>query len=528
VQLNNNASIGEEWALRFASLMGERPAEDHTIRDDLVELLTPEEMGEADRRTIAAGTRSYLLMERAGEAVAAQAARMAPSGSRIAVLCGPGNNGGDGFVAARLLAAGGHRVSVHLLGRREQLKGDASLAARAWPGPVETAGRDIPDGVDLIIDGIFGAGLDRPIEGEAGSVIDGANETGVPILAIDLPSGIDGRTGAILGRTIIAKETVTFFRRKPGHLLMPGRIICGPVHVVDIGIDPSCLLAIKPKTAHNLPALWHSDLPHPRIDGHKYDRGHAVVVSGHATHTGAARLSARGALRIGAGLVTVASPPDALAANAAHLTAIMLREMEGGEGLGDILADRRLNAVVLGPGLGVGEEAEELVRAALASGAAAVLDADAITSYAGEADPLFALIRSRKPPVVMTPHDGEFARLFPDLAEHPSKLDRARDAAIRAGAVIVLKGPDTVVAAPDGRASVADNGPADLATAGSGDVLAGMIGGLLAQRMPAFEAASAAVWLHGAAGRKAGRGLISEDLPEALPAVLADLAVYAR
>jgi len=514
--------------MRFASLMGERAPEDRTIRDDLVELLTPDEMGEADRRTIAAGTRSYLLMERAGEAVAAEATRMVPPGSRIAVLCGPGNNGGDGFVAARVLAAAGHRVSVHLLGRREQLKGDASLAARAWPGPVESVRRDMPEGLDLIIDAIFGAGLDRPIEGEAGTAIDGANETGVPILAVDLPSGIDGATGAVLGRTIIAKETVTFFRRKPGHLLMPGRRICGPVTVADIGIDPSCLLAIKPRAFHNLPALWHGELPQPHVDGHKYDRGHAVVVSGGIAHTGAARLAARGALRAGAGLVTVASPADSLAVNAAHLTAIMLREIDGGEGLGDLLEDRRLNAVVLGPGLGVGEETTELVAAALASSAGVVLDADALTSYAGAADPLFLLIRGRKAPVVLTPHDGEFARLFPDLGDHPSKLERAREAAKRSGAVVVLKGPDTVVAMPDGRASIADNAPPDLATAGSGDVLAGMIGGLLAQRAPAFEAASAGVWLHGAAGRKAGRGLISEDLPEALPAVWTDLAAYAR
>ncbi|MBN8996914.1 MAG: NAD(P)H-hydrate dehydratase [Rhizobiales bacterium] len=485
-------------------------------------------MGEADRRTIAAGTRSNLLMERAGEAVAAEANRMVAPGSRIAVLCGPGNNGGDGFVAARVLAAGGHRVSVHLLGKREQLKGDASLAARAWPGPVEMARRDMPEGLDLIIDAIFGAGLDRPIEGEAGSVIDGANESGVPILAVDLPSGIDGATGAILGRTIIAKETVTFFRRKPGHLLMPGRRICGPVTVAEIGMDPACLLAIKPKTSHNLPALWHAELPQPHVDGHKYDRGHAVVVSGHMSHTGAARLSARGALRIGAGLVTVASPEDALAVNAAHLTSIMLRQVDGGEELSDMLADRRLNAVVLGPGLGVEEETTELVAAALSSGAAAVLDADALTSYAGAADPLFLLIRSRKPPVVLTPHDGEFARLFPDLAGHPSKLERAREAARRSGALVVLKGPDTVVATPDGRASIADNAPPYLATAGSGDVLAGMIGGLLAQRMPAFEAASAAVWLHGAAGARGGRGLISEDLPELVPAVFGELAAYAR
>jgi hydroxyethylthiazole kinase-like uncharacterized protein yjeF len=521
--VTNNSSIGEEWAARFATMMGERSTEDRTVRDETIELLTPEEMGEADRRTIAAGTRSYLLMERAGEAVAAAAGRMVSLGSRVAVLCGPGNNGGDGFVAARVLAGTGYRVSVHLLGARDQLKGDASLAARAWNGPVELAGRAFADGADLIVDALFGAGLDRPIDGPAGVAVDGANESGMPILAVDLPSGVDGRNGAILARAIIAKETVTFFRRKPGHLLLPGRLLCGPVTVSDIGNDVASLAAISPQAFHNLPTLWQAALPYPRIDGHKYDRGHAVVVSGPMWRTGAARLAARGALRVGAGLVTVASPPDALAVNGAHLTAIMLARMDGPDGLSEMLADRRHNAVVLGPALGRGAETVALVEAALSAEAAAVLDADALTSFADDPDPLFGLIGGRRSPTVITPHEGEFGRLFPDLSDNPSKLDRAREAARRSGAVVVLKGPDTVVAGPDGRAAISDNAPPDLATAGAGDVLAGLVGGLLAQRMAPFEAAAAAAWMHGAAAGKHGRGLIAEDLPEALPRVFAEL-----
>ena len=295
----------------------------------------------------------------------------------------------------------------------------------------------------------------------------------MPILAVDLPSGVDGRTGAILARAIIARETVTFFRRKPGHLLLPGRLLCGPVTVADIGNDVASLGAIRPRAFHNLPTLWQAEMPYPRIDGHKYDRGHAVVVSGPMWRTGAARLAARAALRIGAGLVTVASPPDALAVNGAHLTAIMLARMDGPDGLSEILADERNNAVVLGPALGRGEETKALVDTALVSAAAAVLDADALTSFADDPDPLFALVRARQAPTVITPHEGEFGRLFPDLVDGPSKLDRAREAAARSGAIVVLKGPDTVVAAPDGRAAIADNAPPDLATAGAGDVLAG-------------------------------------------------------
>ncbi|MCB1495002.1 MAG: NAD(P)H-hydrate dehydratase [Bauldia sp.] len=481
-------------------------------------------MGDADRRAIASGLRGSLLMERAGAAVAAAATRMTPAGARIAVLCGPGNNGGDGFVAARLLQENGYHVSVFLLGERQNLKGDASLAARGWTGEVRGAQRDFAYGHDLIIDALFGAGLDRPIEGEAASLIDGANESGLPILAVDLPSGVDGGSGAILGRAVMARESVTFFRYKPGHLLLPGRLLAGPITLADIGHDPGILEDIRPAAFHNDPAVWIDAFPRPMIDGHKYDRGHTVVVSGPLTGTGAARLAARAALRIGSGLVTVASPPDAIVANAAHLTAIMLTRMYEAEGLAEILADRRKNAVVIGPALGVGDAAISMVSAALEASAAAVVDADGLTSFAESPDALFMRIRNRAAPVVLTPHEGEFARLFPDLSIMASKLDRAREAALRSGAVVVLKGPDTVVAAPDGLGTIADNAPAYLATAGAGDVLAGIIGGLMAQGMAAFDAATAGVWMHGAAAARVGRGLIAEDIPEALPNLLSRLA----
>jgi len=548
VQLTKDSSLGAEWASRFTSLLGEQIAsgqpdgrsgpeslsaggEDGGVsatRGDPIELLTPEEMGEADRRAIATGTKGTVLMERAGEAVAAAAMTMCPPGGNIAILAGPGNNGGDGFVAARILKAAGYGATVFLFGNPEALSGDAAYMARQWTDPVEPARRDFALGADLIIDALFGAGLDRPVEGAAAEAIHGANESGIPILAVDLPSGVDGRSGAILGHAIAAWETVTFFRQKPGHLLMPGRRLAGAVTLADIGINPSVLREIRPAAFHDTPRLWFDDLPRPSLDGHKYHRGHALVVSGPLTSTGAARLAARGALRAGAGLVTLASPADAIMVNASNLTAVMLVRLYGAEGLAEILADRRKNAVVLGPALGVGDETAAMVGAALGSTAAVVIDADGLTSFADGPDTLFAQVRARQAPVVLTPHEGEFLRLFPDLAELPSKLDRARQAAERSGAIVVLKGPDTVVAAPDGRAAIADNAPPYLATAGAGDVLAGIIGGLLAQSMPAFGAAAAGVWLHGAAAARFGPGLIAEDIPEVLPRVFSGLFDPAR
>lgn len=487
-----------------------------------MEVLTTTEMERADRLTIAAGTPGFALMMSAGQAVAEAAMDLVEEGP-IVVVAGRGNNGGDGFVAAAELAARGRDVSVILLCERDSLQGDAALAARGWKYPVLPFNPQAIGKPALIIDALFGAGLNRPIKGDPLEMIAAINANGAPVLAVDLPSGISGTTGAVMGAAIHATETVTFFRRKPAHLLMPGRKHCGRVRVADIGIDPRVLDEIQPHTFENVPQSWQASFPVPQIDGHKYARGHAVVVSGEMASTGAARLSARGALRAGAGLVTMASPRDALAVNAAALTAVMVRGVDSVIEFGELMNDRRLNAVVIGPGAGVGERTRDLVLTALPGGRGLVLDADALTSFAEAPERLFEAIRaSEGAQVVLTPHEGEFPRLFSDLSnKHPgrSKLERVRDAAQRAGAVVLLKGPDTVVASPDGRTSIASNAPAWLATAGAGDVLAGMIAGLLAQGVAAFEAACIGVWMHGEAATEAGPGLIAEDLPEVLPAV---------
>lgn len=519
--MNKKHSLNRGWADRFQALMGV-PGDDPigTPGGGAIELLTPAEMTEADRRAVALGQDSYRLMERAGAAVAAVAGRMVEVNSRIIVLAGPGNNGGDGFVAARFLAEAGYQVVVALHGDAERLKGDAATAAKAWSGKTIAAEGAFTAGADLIIDALFGAGLDRPVQGVPAGLIEHVNNSGLPVLAVDLPSGIDGATGRIQGYAVHARETVTFYRRKPGHLLIPGRLLAGNQTLSDIGHDPSILDFIAPKAFHNAPELWLEILPRPATAGHKYSRGHAVVVSGGVLHTGAARLAARGALRAGAGLVTVASPPDAIMAHAAHLTAIMLARFYEADGLLDLLADQRKNAVVIGPALGRAEEAAPLVLAALDSEASVVIDADGLTAFAETPDTLFEAVDARAASVVLTPHDGEFGRLFPDLAGLASKPERVRKASERTGAVVVLKGADTTVGTPDGLVSIADNAPPELATAGAGDVLGGIIAGLLAQQMPAFEAASAGVWLHGAAAGAFGPGLIAEDLPEMLPGVL--------
>ena len=488
----------------------------------MIELLTTAEMAEADRLAIAGGTAGIELMENAGRAVA-DAASAVLQGRRVVVVAGPGNNGGDGFVAARVLAERGHCVRMCLVGDRAKLKGDAARAAARWKGPLAAASPEAINCQDLVIDALFGAGLDREVTGLPRAMIEAMNASGATVIAVDLPSGVNGSTGAVNGAAVNATNTVTFFRRKPGHLLLPGQLHCGALSVTDIGIPASVLEKIKPATFANEPALWERLFPVPKPQGHKYSRGHAVVVSGGVSSTGAARLAARGALRAGAGLVTIASPREALAINATANVAIMVRPVDGPAELAEFLADKRRNAVAMGPGGGVGPATREAVRAALASEAAAVLDADALTSFADEPTELFAAIGQRSGRgVVLTPHEGEFARVFSAIhndVEVKSKLEKARLAAQRSGAIVLLKGADTVVAAPDGRASIATNAPPTLATAGSGDVLTGMITGLMAQGMPAFDATSAAAWLHGEAAREFGPGLISEDLPEALPAV---------
>ncbi|MEA3060782.1 MAG: ADP-dependent NAD(P)H-hydrate dehydratase / NAD(P)H-hydrate epimerase [Sphingomonadales bacterium] len=487
-----------------------------------MEVLNTAEMQRADRLTIAAGTPGFALMLSAGQAVAEAAMDLAEEGP-ILVVAGRGNNGGDGFVAAAELAARGRDVSVILLCDRDSLQGDAASAARGWKYPVLPFNPQAIGKPALIIDALFGAGLDRPVKGEPHDMIEAINANGAPVLAVDLPSGINGDSGAVMGIAVRATETVTFFRRKPGHLLLPGRIHCGRVRVADIGIDPRVLDEIKPKTFENIPQFWRQSFPVPRIDAHKYARGHAVVVSGDIAATGAARMSARGALRAGAGLLTLASPSDALAVNAAALTAVMVRRVDMVAEFAELMSDKRLNASVIGPGAGVGQRTRDFVLAALSTQRGLVLDADALTSFAEAPDRLFEAIKaSHDPQVVLTPHEGEFPRLFSDISnKHPlrSKLERVRVAAERSGAIVLLKGPDTVVASPDGRATIASNAPPWLATAGAGDVLSGMIGGLLAQGVPAFEAAGMGVWMHGEAAREAGPGLIAEDLPEVLPAV---------
>ena len=491
-----------------------------------MEVLTTAEMERADRLTIAAGTPGFALMISAGQAVAQAAMDLVEEGP-ILVVAGPGNNGGDGFVAAAELAARGREVAVILLCERDSLRGDAASAARGWKFPVLPFNPHAIGKPALIIDALFGAGLDRAVKGEPLEMIEAINANGAPVLAVDLPSGINGTTAAVMGAAVRATETVTFFRRKPAHLLLPGRIHCGRVRVADIGIDANVLAEIQPRTFENLPSVWRPSFPVPRIDGHKYDRGHAVVVSGGLAATGAARLSARGALRAGAGLVTLASPREALAVSASALSAVMVRAVDTVVEFAEMLGDKRFNTCVIGPGAGIGARTRDLVLTAVSAKRSLVLDADALTSFADAPDRLFDAIKAcHDPQVVLTPHEGEFPRLFSDISNKQplrSKLGRVRAAAERSGAVVLLKGPDTVVASPEGRATIAANAPPWLATAGAGDVLAGMISGLLAQGVPAFDAASMGVWMHGEAAREAGPGLIAEDLPEVLPAVLRHL-----
>jgi ADP-dependent NAD(P)H-hydrate dehydratase / NAD(P)H-hydrate epimerase len=478
-------------------------------------LLTIEEMTAADAAAIAAGVSGIELMENAGAAVArAISARFAPR--RVLVLCGPGNNGGDGFVTARHLKERGWPTQVALLGARERLRGDAARAAKAWPDDVLPLDPKLVEGARLVVDGLFGAGLARPLDGIARETVETMARAGVPIVAIDVPSGVDGDSGAILGAAAPAVLTVTLHRAKPGHLLLPGRDHVGELVVADIGI-PADSLGPKVRLFANHPRLWRQLLPKRTGASHKYAHGHALVLGGGAASSGAARMAARAALRAGAGLVSVVCPKVALPVYAAQLSAVMVAPFATDQEFAQILADPRRNAMLLGPGAGVGEVLRHRVLRVLEAPKACVLDADALTSFQDQPRALFEAIRG---PCVLTPHEGEFKRLF---AHEGDRLTRALAAAAQSGATMLLKGGDTVIAAPDGRGVIQPAAPAALATAGSGDVLAGVVLGLLVQGMPAFEAAAAAVWLHARAGYLVGTGLIAEDLPEMLPLALAEL-----
>jgi ADP-dependent NAD(P)H-hydrate dehydratase / NAD(P)H-hydrate epimerase len=480
------------------------------------EILSPQQMNECDRRAIAAGIKSTTLMENAGFAVTREIRKRFKK-CPTAVLCGPGNNGGDGFVVARLLKRAGWPVRVFLIGSKGAFKSDARTMAAKWKGNIEPyanfttfiGGRS---GVRLIVDAIYGAGLNREFPG---AIADDMHGTGVPIVAIDVPSGVDGKSGQQRGASLIADLTVTFCRKKPAHVLEPGRRLCGELVVADIGVPD----AIVEDMHIDLHENQKPALPILRSEMHKYKRGHAVVWSGPELATGASRLTAWAAARVGAGLTSLAGTPDALRIHATHVSSIMLKPCDGEKELGTLLQDQRVTTFCIGPAAGVGEKTKQLTLRSLQAGPPIVLDADALSSFVDDAPTLFAAIKSRpERPVVLTPHEGEFARLFKSLASDAcAKHERAIEAANRSGAIVVLKGPDTIIAAPSGRAVINTNAPAKLATAGSGDVLAGLVAGLLAQNMDPFGATCAAVWLHGdAANRINRRNIVAEDLIDAI------------
>ena len=498
------------------------------------ELLTVAEMARADRLTVDHGVPGVVLMEAAGTAVASVVRELAAERGlatpQIVIFCGPGNNGGDGFVAARLLADAGLSVVVNFLGDINKLPVDSKVNAERWRemvgGTIADFDLQLVNTADIIVDALFGAGLSRPLDGVALAgvkAIEAARTArGVAVIAVDMPSGIEGDTGHLAGAAAQADVTVTFFRRKPGHLLYPGRGRCGRVVVAEIGIAAEVLEEIAPTIFANGPHLWRERLPRPRAGDHKYARGAACIVGG-AKLTGAARLAAHAALRAGAGLVSIASAPDAAPIYRASHAGVIVQEFDGADDFEDILSDRRFAALLIGPGGGVGALTADQVLAALQRNLGLVLDADALTSFADDPGRLFAAIKASQGPCVLTPHEGEFARLFGAVDPAASKCERVRGAAHLSGAVVLLKGPDTVIGAPDGRLAINENAPPALATAGSGDVLAGFIVALLAQRMDAFDAALAGTWLHGAAGASFGPGLIAEDLPDLLPEVLRGL-----
>lgn len=473
-------------------------------------------MARIDAAAGLSGIPLYDLMERAGQAVAASALRHYPQALRFVVLCGGGNNGGDGYVAARALMESGAVVVVHHLGDEAMLKGDARVAfERSGVVPLPL-GDYAPLAGDVVIDAVFGAGLSRDVPQELARIIAAVTSAKVPVLAVDLPSGLCGRRGVPLGASFRAERTVTFMARKPGHLLMPGRELCGMLEVFDIGIPSRILADHAGSVAENHPLVWRDALPASDLETHKFRRGHLTVFSGPAHATGASRMTALAALKAGAGIVTVAAPRQALDVLSMTLTAVMNASMDNVDDLRLWLGDRRHGAFVIGPGFGDLEKARQFV--SLLGDKSVVLDADAITAFKDHTQTLFERVTSGTGKFVLTPHEGEFARLFPDLVTDAglSKIGRAQTAAARSGAVLVYKGADTVIAASDGRALVNTNAPASLATAGSGDVLAGIIGALLAQGAPAFEAAAAGVWLHGQAGHRAGDGMTAEDLAHAV------------
>ena len=486
----------------------------------MYELITPKEMAHADRLTIKNGLAGVELMENAGNAVTKVVQENFPQAYKILVLCGTGNNGGDGFVVARLLRDAGLDAKVYIYGDITRIKDDAELALAKLNKNCLLNSQPVLNDYDLLIDGLLGAGLDRDVTGKLADLINLINMSGKPVISIDLPSGIDGESGVVRGTAIKAMASVTFFCYKPGHFLMPGRQYCGDLHLDQIGIEDSALDTVEVEALYNTKKIWGEHFPYPTQSIHKYNRGHTLVVSGPIETAGAARLAACAALRCGSGLVTLATSHNGLIAHASHLTSVMLRQSNSIEEISAILKDYRFNCVALGSGLQSDEKTCKLVKSVLKHSRKTVLDAGAISCFGDDPQSLFKEIHENTSDVILTPHDGEFTRLFPYESCSPSKIEKAKQAAKLCGATILLKGSDTVVATPDGQISVSNNAPPWLATAGSGDVLTGIVAGFLAQGMPSFEAASAAVWVHGEAANVLGPGMISSDLDQGLKQVM--------
>lgn len=477
-------------------------------------------MAAADKYTIEHGTAGITLMERAGRGVAEIAEsiwRGAGSAGSIFILCGPGNNGGDGYVAARRLAMQGIDVRVAQVGAADNLSGDAATARDKWAEDVEQIQGLSLAGVSLIIDALYGAGLNKPVEGAVASLIKEINASSVAVVSVDVPSGLSGDNGTADGTVIEADHTVTFERKKPGHLLYPGRRLTGHLHLIDIGINPACHKLIQAKTLENSPALWGHALPLERAEQHKYNRGHVMVLGSRAPMLGACRLTSLAALRTGSGLVTLMAPTETYDIQAAALDDILVVNMAKNDGFVSRLKDDRITAVAIGPGAGIGLETRNLVLKTLETERATVLDADALTSFVEEPDILFDAITG---PTVLTPHTGEFQKLFPDLDYGGDKVAAARTAAKRSGAVIILKGPDTVIASPCGLSAINSNAPSHLSVGGTGDVLTGMVASLLGQGMSTFDSACAAVWLHAEAAQSYSLGMIASDLLINIPPAL--------
>ncbi|MDO6964111.1 NAD(P)H-hydrate dehydratase [Rhizobium alvei] len=475
-------------------------------------LIEPDAVAKIDSACITSGIPGFALMNVAGRAVSAAALRDYPGALRYVVLVGPGNNGGDGYVAAKALIEAGATVALFRLFDGQPTTDDAKRAAAECACPVQKLEEYVPMKGDVVIDAVFGAGLTRGLPASLIACIDKVQSAGLPVIAVDIASGVCGRTGRILAGALHADLTVTFMAPKIGQMLLPGRIHSGRLEVIDIGTPLRLLERFASSTGINHPAVWQIYSGPRAADTHKYSHGALTVFSGGASQSGAARLAAAAALRAGAGLVTIAAPTEAMAVNANHMTAIMLREVDDQNDLAQLLEDKRLQTFILGPGFGVGDKARDFALALATR--RLVLDADAITSFRDRPEDLFDAFALGETRLILTPHDGEFSRLFPDLAANQalSKVERAQHAARRAHAVVILKGADTVIADPAGRATININAPPSLATAGSGDVLAGLCGAFLAQNYPAFAAACAAVWHHGDAAQRAGAGLTAERL----------------